>query len=144
VSQPTSDADRGLAIVVGYDGSDTARRAVARAREIGPAASHILIVAVVPDIGPAGISAEASTGSLDAERAVAEARELLGAPAGVRIETRIATGDPALVLVDLAREAHARLMIVGRRGGDFVARTLLGSVAQRVVQTAPCDVLVVI
>jgi nucleotide-binding universal stress UspA family protein len=34
-------------------------------------------------------------------------------------------------------------VIVGRRGGDFVTRTLLGSVAERVVQTAPCDVLVV-
>jgi nucleotide-binding universal stress UspA family protein len=37
----------------------------------------------------------------------------------------------------------ADLLVVGRRGGDFVARTLLGSVAQRVVQQAPCDVLVV-
>jgi nucleotide-binding universal stress UspA family protein len=32
---------------------------------------------------------------------------------------------------------------VGRRGGDFVARTLLGSVAERIVKQAPCDVLVV-
>jgi nucleotide-binding universal stress UspA family protein len=46
-------------------------------------------------------------------------------------------------LVDVVREVAADLLVVGRRGDDFVARTLLGSVAQRVVQQAPCDVLVV-
>jgi nucleotide-binding universal stress UspA family protein len=47
------------------------------------------------------------------------------------------------VLTDIASEVDAQLVVVGRRGGDFVRRTLLGSVAQRVVQEAPCDVLVV-
>jgi nucleotide-binding universal stress UspA family protein len=47
------------------------------------------------------------------------------------------------VLIEIAREADADLLIVGRRGSDFVTRTLLGSVAERVVQQAHCDVLVV-
>jgi nucleotide-binding universal stress UspA family protein len=34
-------------------------------------------------------------------------------------------------------------VIVGRRGKDFVARTLFGSVARRVVEQPPCDVLVI-
>ena len=45
--------------------------------------------------------------------------------------------------MDVAREVDADLLIVGRKGSDFVARTLLGSVAERVVQQARCDVLVV-
>ena len=49
----------------------------------------------------------------------------------------------AAVLIQAARDSGAELVVVGRRGGDFVARTLLGSVSQRVVQNAPCDVLVV-
>ena len=57
------------------------------------------------------------------------------------VELREVTGDPAVVLVDIAREVAADLLVIGRRGGDFVARTLLGSVAQRAVQHAPCDVL---
>ena len=61
----------------------------------------------------------------------------------IAIETQAAVGDPAAVLIEAARESDAELLIVGRRGGDFVARTLLGSVSQRVVQYAPCDVLVV-
>jgi len=52
-------------------------------------------------------------------------------------------GDPAEELLEVARAASADLVIVGRRGRDFVARTLLGSVAARVVAQAPCDVLVV-
>jgi len=52
--------------------------------------------------------------------------------------------DEALKRADTRiRELEAQLVIVGRRGRDFVARTLLGSVAHRVVENAPCDVLVV-
>ena len=47
-----------------------------------------------------------------------------------------------MVLVDVAREVSADDVIVGRRGVDFVTRTVLGSVAQRAVEQAPCDVLV--
>jgi nucleotide-binding universal stress UspA family protein len=50
---------------------------------------------------------------------------------------------PAQELLEVARAASADLGIVGRRGTDFVARTLLGSVATRVVAQASCDVPVV-
>ena len=80
---------------------------------------------------------------VDTERLLEEAREQLDGSEGAAIETRAAVGDPATVLTDIAREVDAQLVVVGRRGGDFVRRTLLGSVAQRVVQEAPCDVLVV-
>lgn len=69
--------------------------------------------------------------------------EQLAGADGTAIERRAATGDPAVVLVETAREANADLLIVGRRGADFVTRTPLGSVAERVVQQARCDVLVV-
>ena len=52
-------------------------------------------------------------------------------------------GDPAEELLEVGRAASADLLIVGRRGKDFVARALLGSVATRIVEQAPCDVLVV-
>jgi nucleotide-binding universal stress UspA family protein len=52
-------------------------------------------------------------------------------------------GDPAAILLEAARDAHADLIVIGRRGRDFAARVLLGSVAQRVVSQASCDVLVV-
>jgi nucleotide-binding universal stress UspA family protein len=133
----------GLTIVVGYDGSDAARRSLARVRDLGERADRVLVVAVTPDLSSAGFSPDMAGGAFDRQRLAEEVSALLDAPDDGRVEVRTAEGDPAAVLVEAAREVAAELLIVGRRGSDFVARTLLGSVAQRVVQQAPCDVLVV-
>jgi|tagenome__1003787_1003787.scaffolds.fasta_scaffold16938314_1 hypothetical protein len=45
-------------------------------------------------------------------------------------------GDPAEPVLEVARAASGDLVIIGRRGEDFVAWTLLGSVATRVVEPA--------
>jgi nucleotide-binding universal stress UspA family protein len=132
-----------LTIVVGYDGSDAARRALARVRDLEPRAARVLLVAVAPDLRSAGLESQLAGGTFDAGRLTEEAARLLDAPRETSVEVRTTSGDPAIVLVELAREVAADLLVVGRRGGDFVARTLLGSVAERVVQQAPCDVLVV-
>lgn len=138
-----SDAKTNRTLVVGYDGSDGSRRALARVRELAIDYRALVIVAVAPDIRSAGMGVDLAGPHLDTERLLEEAREQLDGSEGAAIETRAAVGDPANVLTDIAREVDAQLVVVGRRGGDFVRRTLLGSVAQRVVQEAPCDVLVV-
>lgn len=61
----------------------------------------------------------------------------------ITVESLARKGDPAATLLEAARDAQADLIVIGRRGRDFAARVLLGSVAQRVVNQAPCDVLVV-
>jgi nucleotide-binding universal stress UspA family protein len=132
-----------LTLVVGYDGSDGSRRALLRVRELAIGYTALVIVAVAPDIRSAGMGADLAGSRVDPERLLDEARQLLEGCDGTAIDTRAAVGDPAVVLTNVAREVGAQLVIVGRRGGDFVTRTLLGSVAQRVVQDAPCDVLVV-
>lgn len=137
-----SGTDQGFTVVAGYDGSDAARRCLARVRRLGPAASKIVVVAVASELRSAGLSSQL-VGDLDPQPLLDEARELLAGVASANIETRGEAGDPAVVLVEIAREVGAELLVVGRRGGDFVARTLLGSVAERTVQQAPCDVLVV-
>lgn len=138
-----SDAKTNRTLVVGYDGSDGSRRALARVRELAIDYRALVIVAVAPDIRSAGMGVDLAGPHLDTERLLEEAREQLDGSEGAAIETRAAVGDPANVLTDIAREVDAQLVVVGRRGGDFVRRTLLGSVAQRVAQEAPCDVLVV-
>lgn len=135
--------NQALTIVIGYDGSDAAQRALARVRGLGAPATTLLVVAVAPDLRSAGLGAELTGGTFDVQRLLDEAFVLLDPPEQTRVELRAAAGDPAAVLVDIAREVAADLLVIGRRGGDFVARTLLGSVAQRAVQHAPCDVLVV-
>jgi nucleotide-binding universal stress UspA family protein len=138
-----SDAKMNPTLVVGYDGSDGSRRALARVRELTIDYRALVIVAVAPVIRSAGMGVDLGGPRLNTERLLEDARELLDGCDGAAIETRAAVGDPATVLTDIAREVDAQLVVVGRRGGDFVRRTLLGSVAQRVVQEAPCDVLVV-
>jgi nucleotide-binding universal stress UspA family protein len=139
MTQPAAN----LTLVVGYDGSEASRRALQRVRELAIGYRTLVIVAVAPDIRSAGMGADLAGSRVDPERLLGEASELLDDRRGAAIETHAAVGDPAVVLTDVAREVGAQLLIVGRRGGDFVTRTLLGSVAQRVVQDAPCDVLVV-
>lgn len=51
-------------------------------------------------------------------------------------------GVPSQVVVDLAVELHADLIVLGSRGHNLVER-LLGTTAARIVNHAPCSVLVV-
>ena len=138
-----SDVAEPLTIVVGYDGSDGARRGLQRVGDLGERVRRVVAIAVVPEVRSMGLGAQLAGDAFDAPRLLEEASTLLGSAEWLTVELRAAAGDPAVVLVEYAREAGADLLVVGRRGGDFVARTLLGSVAQRVVQQAPCDVLVV-
>lgn len=125
---------------MGHDGSESA---LARVGRLAVGVVAVVVVVVVPDVGSSAFGEPLGGVTFDPQRLLMEARELPCGRECETIETRAATGDPAVVLVDVAREVGADLQIVGRRGGDFVTRTLLGSVAQRVVQQAPCDVQVV-
>ena len=72
-------------------------------------------------------------------------REVVGAAqqAGVPIETTWVIGFPAEDIVRLATEVQADLIVVGTHGRRGLSHLLLGSVAERVVRTAPCPVLTV-
>ena len=61
----------------------------------------------------------------------------------VAVTTAIEFGNPAARIVDYARRHGVDLIVVGTHGRTGVSRALLGSVAERVVRTAPCPVLAV-
>jgi nucleotide-binding universal stress UspA family protein len=52
-------------------------------------------------------------------------------------------GAPAAEIVRYAREEAIDLIVMGTHGRGFVAHAVIGSVAERVVRTAPCPVLTV-
>jgi nucleotide-binding universal stress UspA family protein len=150
-ADPTSHAfpgarDRaGRWIVVGYDGSAAAERALLRAADEARERDAVVIVTTDSEVYSGGPAAEPlleptadPSDLLAAAKATVTARCPVADVVGVARE-----GDPAEELLEVARAADADLVIVGRRGLDFVARTLLGSVATRVVEHAGCDVLVV-
>jgi nucleotide-binding universal stress UspA family protein len=132
-------------VVVGFDGSASAVRGLELAATALAPGTRLLVVAVEPDVHSRGLLAEpllGPRGRCDGLLSAAR-RRLRAYDDRLRLETFALRGDPATVLVDLARHERAKLLVIGGRGRDFEARVLLGSVAARVVQVAPCDVLVV-
>ncbi|MBI4951543.1 MAG: universal stress protein [Myxococcales bacterium] len=57
-------------------------------------------------------------------------------------QTSILRGDPRAVVLGEARRRRADLLAVGTHGRSGLAHALLGSVAERLLETATCDVLV--
>ena len=63
--------------------------------------------------------------------------------AGVRARALLLEGTAADRIVRAARSYHADVIVIGTHGRTGLARVFLGSVAERVVGTAPCPVLTV-
>jgi nucleotide-binding universal stress UspA family protein len=61
----------------------------------------------------------------------------------VPVVTAVESGTPAAQIVRYAERHGIDLIVVGTHGRTGVTRALLGSVAERVVRTAPCPVLAV-
>ena len=60
-----------------------------------------------------------------------------------KIAKRIKTGTPAEVIVDVAVEERADLLLIGSRGLGMIREHALGSVSHRVILHSPCSTLVV-
>lgn len=63
--------------------------------------------------------------------------------AGVRAVGLMVEGDPAREIVRAAKSQRADLIVVGTHGRAGLAKFFVGSVAGRVVATAPCPVVTV-
>jgi nucleotide-binding universal stress UspA family protein len=139
-------------VVVGTDGSDTALLAVRHAAQLATATGARLIVVTAysnrDDIVARRSSAPEDVRWMLTDRNLAEekARQARQIAKTVGTETVIVdahAGDPADVLIDVAKENHADLIVVGSKGLTSPARFVLGSVASSVSHHAPCDVLIV-
>ncbi len=141
-----------LLAVDGSEHSDEAARAI-ESRPWPPGTS-VRVLSVVssfvipPPPGPAwsdGGGAEVSFREhmkLHAEILVQGVAERLRSR-GLAVETEVRIGDPRSEIVDGARDWSADLIVLGSRGLSGIKRWLLGSVAQSVVNHAPCSVEVV-
>lgn len=113
-------------ILVGYDGTDSGRRALAAAADLAGYASTVSVAAIASGNG-----------------ATVEPSVLLGEARDELVRRHVlgryldSNGDPADVLVETARELGADLVVVGRSSGSRP------SVSATVGHRAPCDVLIV-
>lgn len=124
------------AIVVGYDESEAAERALVRAIELARLyEARLVITSSIPVL-------------VDEPAPTAPGPELLRAgeqarQSGVDVELIEAVGDPAAVVVEVAERRAAGLIVVGTREPSLVERLLGHSVSESVQRRAHCDVLIV-
>jgi nucleotide-binding universal stress UspA family protein len=62
---------------------------------------------------------------------------------GLDLSAAIISGHPAEAILDYAKQHRVDLIVMGHRGMSNLKRFFVGSVADRVVDHAPCMVLIV-
>jgi nucleotide-binding universal stress UspA family protein len=129
------------------DGSDHAFKALALALEIArqnKSELHMISVEEV-DYMPefieevrqeAGTAARRFHTVLQRARAMAEQHD-------VKLQTHIVAGHPVRDVVQMAASLKAELLVIGATGHSALYERMIGSRADRIVQIAPCPVLVV-
>jgi nucleotide-binding universal stress UspA family protein len=134
-------------IVVGYDGTDAARRALTRAADLAQAfGGRLVVTSVAPALMPAG----RGIGPYDPadppelhEEQLRDARALLQERGVENAELDTTIGGAAAHILDLAERRHADLIVVGTREPGLLSRLLGLSVSESVQRRAHCDVLIV-
>ncbi len=144
-------------IVIGFDGSPNAQRAVELvSRLVAPPDGRVTLVSVVEMLTPGShgpavggirstiarevrrINAEAARVAMKALRSAAAELER----SGWQTRTRLRTGEPLRELMAAVRTADPHLLAIGARGTSGVRQLLLGSVAEGVLNRSPVPVLI--
>jgi nucleotide-binding universal stress UspA family protein len=141
-------------ILVGTDGSDTAKSAVRDAidlaRQLG---ARLHVVSAYEPVSVQRLGDESVEAPKDVQWMVSPREDVLAMldeaaaearNAGVAVvETFARQGDAADAIIDVAEEQQSDLIVVGNRGMTGAKRFLLGSVPNKVSHHAPCSVLIV-
>ncbi|MPW20522.1 universal stress protein [Paraburkholderia sp. CNPSo 3157] len=134
-------------VLVGYDGSPSARHAVTFAVDLAKrfdARLHVLVVARAPDWGAIELERKEM---IDYE--LRHANEVLDdikaklASSGEQAEFDLVVGQPAKEIVLYTEQHGIDHLVVGHRGHTPFDRWLIGSVARQVLAYAPCAVTIV-
>lgn len=135
-------------ILLGVDGSEHALRAAKTAADLArnmKSETLRIVVAydsVPPYLGEPNMQTAISARMKEAEDILQKAMEVVGEiPGGIHTETL--EGPPAEALLDVANTRKCDLIVMGSRGLGRLTGLLIGSQSQKVVQHAPCPVLIV-
>lgn len=138
--------------VVGYDGSEAARRALDFAIEKASAQGGSVVIAHVLEWSPYSFLTPTELEERHKRRKeeLDRAETALMAPVvkevsgkGVEVDTAIRYGKIAEVLCDIARDTDASQLVIGREGESGLAARVFGSVAGALVQISPVPCTIV-
>ena len=130
-------------VAVGTDGSETAREAVKQAAEFARRFDAKLVLLSAFKDGPPPPDADEAQWAYSPAAQVQEILSRTEAEmndSGIECTTAIDEGDPAEVLVRLADDCGADVLVIGNKG---MQRRVLGSVPKSVAHNADCSVFVV-
>ena len=140
-------------IVVGTDGSETAKQAVKHAIDLARSVGgNLKLVSAYEPVPDQRLRQERGEVPKDVEWAVNPREDVeatLGdaedeaKAAGVEVQTFSRRGDPSDAILDVAEEENADLIIVGNKRMTGAKRFLLGSEPNKVSHHAPCSVLII-
>jgi nucleotide-binding universal stress UspA family protein len=135
-------------IVVAFDGSEFSRAALLESakwiRRHGGKA--VLLHAVFFDEQEYAIAPEQREMRFEVGKKVCfQTKDVASAEFGLNgnLEALVCEGEPHEVIVDVAGSRNADLIAMGTHGSKGLKKLFMGSVASRVIQSSPCDVLVV-
>lgn len=134
-------------ILVAYDGSDSAKNALAVASDLANRDNcWIKVLAVVPtydgDLDLIGISNIKETIEGPGQKLLAEAKEM-AEENGIHVLANLEQGEPFERIVRIADEENCDLIVMGRSGLSHLERELMGGVTERVIGHTEKNVLVV-
>jgi nucleotide-binding universal stress UspA family protein len=133
-------------IVVGYDETEPAKRALTRAAELAQAfGSRIVVTSVAPVLAASARGGGAIDPADPLEKHTEELKHAQAflAERGLNADLQPAVGDPAATIVEVAESESADLIVVGTREPGILERLLGTSVSAGVSRRAHCDVLIV-
>jgi len=134
-------------VVVPFDFSEQANKAVDQAIEMAEETTSIHVIHVV-DPTPVMISMDPALpvpASYDQDRfdqALQEMKKRFGEGNYERLTVHCVVGDPGSEIVGYAKSVRADLIIMPSHGRTGLTRLLMGSVAERVLRLANCPVLI--
>lgn len=134
-------------ILIATDGSEKNRSALDEGLRIARACGSTVYAVYVIDMSAfSSTSGELPLGDTyrmlqeEGSQALSRVKVLAG---DVAVEMSILEGTPAPEIVKLAHEKKVDLLVIGSHGKKGLERLLLGSVAESVIRSAQCKVLVV-
>lgn len=135
-------------ILLATDGSENARRAADEVAGLAKELSSNVILVYIINTPPSQsrmAKANFDVHSLLEEDARTDIKDTIRIfeKGDIPYTLKVAIGDPAAEIIEIAGKEMAELIVIGSRGLGTIKGVFLGSVSQKVTYHAPCPVMIV-
>ena len=138
-------------ILIATDGSDKSSLAAQAGIDLAKAlGAEVLALNVINEVVVASAVRQLGSDRKEVEdklmasgQKAVDSIKKMGSAAGVKVDPLVRMGSPANMVIDIARNEGADLIVMGSHGESGASKLLIGSVVQKVLYWATIPVLVV-